>query len=314
LRTPGTEPGQAAVRAIRPAFDLGLISGTFCGDRGISQARPEHLHLPLLEMGLDVVKHYNDDHVDRQNAFRGMELVGGEFYCPLMPHGLVTAGADLIAEDATKEQRDFALTQIRARDDYRTRVKEYGPQGDQRRQCPAVGKYATVTCHRRPQSAAPGTVDLDAPKTRTAAALPRILKPKSDAGPYPDICTKDSITVPGTVLAKWRQKYSLFSDKWREAWSNLRSQNEGGNGNLKKECLDSIAVPQKRLARGRVAQTLLVAVIICIANLRAIDRFRRDRAFVPRKTTSAGGTAPTAEPTPDLPTAAPETLRPPDLE
>ncbi|MGP3948997.1 hypothetical protein [Streptomyces sp. 7N604] len=50
-------------------------------------------------------------------------------------------------------------------------------------------------------------------------------------------------------------------------------------------------MPQKRLPRGRVAQTLLVAVIICIANLRAVRRFRRDSAFVPRKKTAAKGSA-----------------------
>ncbi|MER5915092.1 hypothetical protein ABT124_32685 [Streptomyces sp. NPDC001982] len=70
----------------------------------------------------------------------------------------------------------------------------------------------------------------------------------------------------------------------QEAWSGLRSQNEGGNGNLKKSALDSIDNPQLRLPHGRVAQTLLNAVIIFVANLRAIKRFRRDQGIRPRKT------------------------------
>ncbi|MGX1853042.1 hypothetical protein [Streptomyces sp. NPDC055299] len=43
------------------------------------------MHLQLLKLGLNTVKHYNDDKVDRQGDSRGMELVGGEFCCPLMP-------------------------------------------------------------------------------------------------------------------------------------------------------------------------------------------------------------------------------------
>ncbi|MET8125874.1 hypothetical protein [Streptomyces sp. NPDC005231] len=85
------------------------------------------------------------------------------------------------------------------------------------------------------------------------------------------------------MLAKWRQKYALFTPLWQEAWSGLRSQNEGGNGNLKKSALDSIDNPQFRLPHGRVAQTLLNAVIIFVANLRAIERFRRDQGIQPRR-------------------------------
>ncbi|MGW2940059.1 hypothetical protein ACWDA7_52480 [Streptomyces sp. NPDC001156] len=282
LHTPGTEPGPAALRAIRAAYDRGLVKDLFCADRGISQAKPRNLHLQLLEFGLNTVKHYNDDKVDRQGDFRGMELVGGEFYCPLMPTPLITAGAAYI-NSRTDEDRAHALNLIQSRRNYQTKVKEYGPAGDQRRQCPALGPHATVACYRRPQPRPSTVVDLDAPTVRTTAALPAIRKPKRDAGPYPDICTGKSITVPGTVLVKRRQKYPLFTPLWQEAWSGLRSQNEGGNGNLKKSALDSIDNSQLRLPHGRVAQTLLNAVIIFVANLRAIKRFRRDQGIRPRK-------------------------------
>ncbi|MET7861449.1 hypothetical protein ABZS81_30480 [Streptomyces sp. NPDC005318] len=53
--------------------------------------------------------------------------------------------------------------------------------------------------------------------------------------------------------------------------------------NLKKSALDSIDNPQFRLPHGRVAQTLLNAVIIFVANLRAIERFRRDQGIQPRR-------------------------------
>ncbi|WP_142167908.1 hypothetical protein [Streptomyces sp. SLBN-134] len=98
------------------------------------------------------------------------------------------------------------------------------------------------------------------------------------------------------MLAKSRQKYPLFTSLWQEAWSGLRSQNEGGNGNLKKSALDSIDNPQLRLPHGRVAQTLLNAVIIFVANLRAIRRFLRDQGIQPRKASTQSAATQPREP------------------
>ncbi|MFF8311546.1 hypothetical protein [Streptomyces lydicus] len=315
LHTPGTEPGPAALRAIQPAFERGLVKDLFCADRGITQAKPHHLHLQLLKLGLNAVKHYNDDKVDRQGEFRGMQLVGGEFYCPLMPTPLITAGTTYI-DSRTDEDRAHALNLIQSRKDYQTKIKEYGPAGDQRRQCPALGSHATVTCYRRPQPRPSTVVDLDAPTVRTPAALPTIPRPKRDTPVYPDICRGKSITVPGTVLAKWRQKYPLFTPLWQEAWSGLRSQNEGGNGNLKKSALDSIDNPQLRLPHGRVAQTLLNAIIIFVANLRAIRRFLRDQGIQPRKaSTQSAATQPGEHSDPPLARPLPtEQAEPPPRE
>ncbi|MGW1533472.1 hypothetical protein [Streptomyces aureus] len=65
----------------------------------------------------------------------------------------------------------------------------------------------------------------------------------------------------------------------QEARSGLRSQNEGGNGNLEKSALDNIDNPQFRLPHGRVAQTPLKAVIILVAHLSATERFRGDQGI-----------------------------------
>lgn len=114
------------------------------------------------------MKHYNDDKVDRQGQFRGMELVGGDFYCPMMPTPLVTAGTNYI-NSRTDEDRAHALNLIQSRKDYQAKVKEYGPTGDQRRQCPALGPpHATspataVPNHDRPPSST-STPPLSAPQ------------------------------------------------------------------------------------------------------------------------------------------------------
>ncbi|MFC9029526.1 hypothetical protein [Streptomyces arboris] len=209
-----------------------MVKDLFCADRGISQAKPHNPQLQLLKLGLSPVKHYNDDMVDRQGKSRGIELVGRDFHCPMMPTPLDTAGTTYI-NSRTDEDRAHSLNLIQSRKDSQAKIKEYGPAGDQRRQRPALGPHATVTCCRRPQPRPSTIVDLDAPTVRTPAALPTIPKRKRDTSPYPDICTGKSITVPGTVLAKWRQKNVLFTPLWQEAWSGLHSQNECGNGNLK---------------------------------------------------------------------------------
>jgi hypothetical protein len=116
------------------------------------------------------------------------------------------------------------------------------------------------------------------PLIRTEHTLPAITPPARETETRPDICTKQSITVPASVHARWRQKNIPFGDEWQKAWSGLRSQNEGGNGNLKRHCQDNIANPGASLSHGRVAQTLLTAIIIFVANYRTIRKFLRTRA------------------------------------
>jgi hypothetical protein len=278
LRTPGTEPGRVAVRALRRAVDLGLVREMVCMDRGITQSVAEDLDLPLLEMGLDLIKHYRDLNIDHQGDFKGATLVGGDFYCPHMDDALKTAGTSLISSE-TEDDRTLARDQIGAREPFRLHVKERMQNGDQRRQCPAVGLHATVSCPRRAEETrAARTIDLNTPLPRVSQTLPSVRVPSPDTEGHPEVCTRKTITIPATVLAKWRQRYPVFSDQWQQAWSPLRSQNEGGNGNLKRFAGDTLDNPQARLAHGRVVQTLLVAIIIFVANVRALTAFRRARA------------------------------------
>ncbi len=58
---------------------------------------------------------------------------------------------------------------------------------------------------------------------------------------------------------------AFFTAPWQEAWSGQRSQNEGGNGSLRKSALDSIDNLKFHLPHGRIAQILLNAVIILVA-------------------------------------------------
>jgi hypothetical protein len=275
MHRPGTKPGQAALRALIPAVNKGLVRGLVCADRGITQARAEDFDEPLLELGLDIVKHYRDFEIDLQGEYKGAQLVSGQFYCPLMPEGLQRAGKALVDAES-EEERQAALSLIKAREPYRLALKENLNSGDQRCSCPAIGSHAKVVCYRQAtELPTPTRVDLDMPKVRSVYSVPHITPPKDDAAAWPQICRQKSITIPGTVLAKWRQRRVLFSPEWQKAWSGLRSQTEGGNGNLKRHCQDNLSDAGARLSHGRVAQTLLCAIIIAVANYRKIKRFRR---------------------------------------
>lgn len=275
LRSPGREPGPAAIRAIKVAYDVGLISGRVCVDRGISQAMEEKLHIPLLEMGLKIVRHYKDFEIDVQDSFKGAVLISGQLYCPCMPDILKTAGQQLI-DAKTPEEHELAMKHFKAREPYKLKLKENVPNGDKRYMCPAGCKHPTCVCHRKPaKPQTPRVVDLDMPKVRSAVTLPATQRPQDDTDSWPAVCTEGSITVPASFGARWRQEYDLFSGPWQEAWSGLRSQNEGGNGHLKREDDDSLNKPGLRRSPGIIAQTILVAVILCVSNFRKIHRAAR---------------------------------------
>ncbi|MFG3206251.1 hypothetical protein [Streptomyces sp. NPDC048192] len=42
IHTQGGEPGPAALRAIQPAFERGLVKDLFCADPGIIQVKPHN--------------------------------------------------------------------------------------------------------------------------------------------------------------------------------------------------------------------------------------------------------------------------------
>ena len=89
----------------------------------------------------------------------------------------------------------------------------------------------------------------------------------------PRICRKPTITVrPGDLgkIDKFRQDRPYLSPAWHDAYKPIRAHNEGLNGRAKSHRID-IADPKKRLAHGRVAQTILLALMILMINLQIIQ-------------------------------------------
>ncbi|MEV0115922.1 hypothetical protein AB0H77_22190 [Streptomyces sp. NPDC050844] len=144
--------------------------------------------------------------------------------------------------------------------------------------CPAVGTSPTVNCPLRPSGSPPSrTLDLTDPRQIKAhpAARPTLIVTDTRRTGLPDICRQQSITIrPGDLgtMEKFRQDLPYLTDAWRSVFTVIRAQNEGVNGILKGHKVD-ISEPKSRLAHGRVAQTLLVALMVTIANLMILDTY-----------------------------------------
>ncbi|MEV4399211.1 hypothetical protein [Nonomuraea sp. NPDC049607] len=157
--------------------------------------------------------------------------------------------------------------------------------GTVRFQCPAAGTSPSLTCprfdrlHQRGPNR-PTAVDLTNTRQRAAhpAAKPRVLPPQPDlkAGELPKICHQHTITVRKDDLGhldKFRQDLAYLSPAWIGTYKSVRANTEGLNGRIKGHDLD-LGDPKNRLAHGRVAQTILVALLVTVANDHFLDQWR----------------------------------------
>jgi hypothetical protein len=133
-------------------------------------------------------------------------------------------------------------------------------------------------------------VDLTAPRVRTThtAARPTIQIPGAEHFPpppkktLPEVCCAGSITVPADAeaadwrLAKYRQDDHYLHTSWINTYRPIRSHNKGANGRFKSGKLD-IGNPKHRPAPGQVAQTLLLAVMLTVANLTVLENWLTER-------------------------------------
>ena len=160
--------------------------GYLGADRGYTQCRPEHFHLPVRALGYSLVMDYKAAELGRQANSQGAVMVDGAFYCPAMPEDLVSASADKRAgniDEATYKARISARAQWRL-------VRKAGPDQDgyERFACPAQGEHPHLCCPLRPQANALGKVPVLSPP-----AVP------------PKVCTQSAVTIAPDIGARHRQ-------------------------------------------------------------------------------------------------------------
>jgi hypothetical protein len=74
-----------------------------------------------------------------------------------------------------------------------------------------------------------------------------------------------------------RRGSSLDRAAWHDAFKPIRANNEGINGRAKGFRID-LADPKRRLAHGRAAQTILVALMLCTLNLQILHDWQHTHA------------------------------------
>nr|WP_260407585.1 transposase [Planomonospora venezuelensis] len=306
IDTPHRRVGPAAITALDAVASLGLPTGTLAVDRAYTDQAADHFARPARAHGYRLALDYKVEQRGLQGSVHGALLVDGTLACPLMPAPLVHATTGL--DDAAVRAPDDELTAlIHARRPYLLKVKQTpDAEGRLRLQCPAAGTAPSVNCPRFNQTRAtargPRTrIDLTDARQRAAhtAAKPTVLLPQTSTndGCLPTICTQQTITLhPGDLghKDKLRQDLPYLSPAWKGAFKIIRANTEGINGRLKGQVIN-LADPTNRLAHGRVAQTLLVALMVCVANQKILLSWRQVHDHEARPSSTTGNDLP-AEP------------------
>lgn len=285
LDTPHKRIGANAITTLTPLTQLGFPTAFAVVDRAYTDQQPAHFAQPARELGYRLALDYKVDQRGVQGSAHGALLIDGSLACPLIPDRLAQATTGL--DDAAIRAPSEELTAlISAREPYLLRLKQSpNTSGTIRFQCPAAGTSPSVTCprfdrlHQRGPSR-PTTVDLTDARQRAThpAAKPRVLSPSPDhkTGELPKICRQHTITLSKDDLGhldKFRQDLAYLSPAWIGTYKSVRANTEGLNGRLKGHDLD-LGDPKNRLAHGRVAQTILVALLVTVANDHFLDQWR----------------------------------------
>ena len=254
LTRPGEDPGASALRLLSSVRARGYPASFLGADRGYTQVRPEHFHLPVRALGYRVVMDYKESELGRQANSDGAVLVEGAFYCPALPEDLVTASVDRRRGAIDAATHDARLA---ARASWRLARKQSADRdGYERFSCPALANH--LCCPLRPPSRA------------VVGAVP-VLNPPA----RPDkVCTQSSITIAPDVGARFRQELAFGSVQWARTYATYRNTIEGTNGYLKDPAHESLHAPGRRRVRGIAAQSVFVALLLMAANFRKIAAYR----------------------------------------
>ncbi|MFK4039372.1 hypothetical protein ACI2LC_26545 [Nonomuraea wenchangensis] len=314
LDTPHKRIGANAITTLKPLAALGLPAAFAVADRAYTDQQPGHFARPARELGYRLALDYKVEQRGVQGSVHDSPLIDGSPACPLMPDRLAQATTGL--DDAAIRAPSEELTAlIAAREPYLLRLKQSAnADGAVRYQCPAAGTSPSVTCprfdrlHQRGPSR-PAAVDLTDARQRAAhsAAKPRVLPPQPDlkASQLPKICSQHTITIRKDDLGhldKFRQDLAYLSSAWIGTYKSVRANTEGINGRLKGHDLD-LGDAKNRLAHGRVAQTILVALLVTVANDHFLDQWRHIHELQDRPVTLADTPQAPAQPFDGIPPA-----------
>lgn len=206
----------------------------------------------LLALDLDPVHDLHATQFGARGTHAGARIVAGVPHCPAMPElfdsiarpGRLAAGPELETFIGQIEQRgQWALRRVAGPD----------TSGKERYECPA--RAGKLRCPAHPASMA------------LPLALPKVSRPPTEA-PMPTCCSQRTITVPGEVDAKSRQRHYWGSRAWVAAFSR-RSRVEGWFGNLKNDNAEALGRGAFRIM-GICKTSLMLGIYAAATNLRLL--------------------------------------------
>lgn len=238
-------------------------------DRGFSYALAENWAYKLRDRGIEQVLdlHQNDWGV---RDFDGVKMIDGWPHCPATPEHLevIVRPAQLsvpaLKANASAVERAEHAEKQKALDEFQALIAERetwafrrveGPDrsGKERFECPAqAGKRRCEHC----------------PISQFLPAGTRTVENPPAAETAPAACSQRTITVPGDVTPKIRQRLYWGGPRWIAAY-NRRSRVEAGFGNIKSSKTEDVRRGWIHVV-GLVKTGLMVAVAQAAANLRCL--------------------------------------------
>jgi len=245
-----TNCSEAVLPAIAKMRQEGLRLREVIADRGYTYKTGWSRGLRALD--IDSVLDLHQTQLGARGSHGGARVIAGVPHCPATP-----AAFDTIARPerlAATPALEVFLGQITTREAWALR-RVAGPDssGAERYECPA--RAGKLRCPLVPQS-------LAQPVTH-----PKVLEPPAPSAHK--CCSQRTITVPGDVDYKSRQRHYWGSRDWISSFSR-RSRVEGWFGNLKDRSREALARGAFRVM-GLCKSSLMLGIYAAATNLRLLD-------------------------------------------
>ncbi len=175
----------------------------------------------LYALGIDPVLDLHATQYGPQGSHDGARIITGVPHCPATPAAFdIIKRPDRLADSPALDQ---FVTDIDRREQFAfRRVAGPDPTGKERYECPARSGKVRCPLHK--------------PSLQQPLTTPKVSNPPAEP---PRCCTQRTITVPGDVDPKSRQRHYWGSRTWITAFSR-RSRVEGWFGNIKSHSTEAL--------------------------------------------------------------------------
>ncbi len=206
----------------------------------------------LRALDVDSVLDLHPTQLGARGSHGGARFIAGVPHCPATPEAFDTIPRP--ERLAASPPLEVFLGQISTREQWALR-RVAGPDssGSERYECPA--RAGKLRCPLVPQSMGQPVM------------LPKVLEPPTASAHQ--CCTQRTITVPGDVDYKSRQRHYWGSRDWISSFSR-RSRVEGWFGNLKDRSREALGRGAFRVM-GLCKSSLMLGVYAAATNLRLLD-------------------------------------------